>query len=149
MTNLQQGEIQVTFPSQTEYVHMVTTIAGNAAAIAGFDEKIAGKVLIATDEAVTNVIRHAYGGDPDREITMAISITPESLIIRLFHNGNALREEDIKLPDMDKYIQEKKPGGLGLFIINKFMDEVDYLTGEPHCCQMKKYRKEVKAGGEK
>lgn len=141
MKDLQQGEISVTFPSQTSYVHMAAMIANNAAAIAGFDEPIAGKVAIATDEAITNVIRHAYKGKPDKKITLKVEITAESLIIKIIHTGKALKKEDINLPVMKEYIANRRVGGLGLYIINQFMDEVDYRVGKEHCCQMTKYRR--------
>ena len=141
MKDLQQGEISMTFPSQTSYVHMATMVANNAASIAGFDEGIAGKVAIATDEAVTNVIRHAYKGKPDKQITLKVEITKESLIIKILHTGKALKKEDIHLPVMKEYIANRRVGGLGLYIINQFMDEVDYLVGKEHCCQMTKYRR--------
>ena len=141
MKDLQTGEIMVTFPSQTQYVHMVTNFASHAAIMAGFDKTAAGKVAIATDEAVTNVIKHAYNGNPGKSITLKVEINPESLVLKVFHTGRALRREDVRLPVMEQYIKERRVGGLGLFIINKFMDRVDYLVGEENCCQMTKYRK--------
>ena len=143
----QPSEIMVTFPSQNRYIHMVTMVASNAATIAGFDKAVAGKVAIATDEAVTNVIKHAYRGDPRKMITFKANITPESLVLKVFHTGEALVKTTIKLPVMSDYIKERRKGGLGLYIINKFMDEVDYLAGKEHCCQMTKYRNAEKAGG--
>lgn len=144
MTDQQKGNILVTFPSQNQYVHMITMVASNAASIAGFDKSVAGKVAIATDEAVTNVIKHAYGGKPDYTITFKVEITPESLIIKIIHTGAALSKKSIVLPDMKKYIEERRRGGLGLLIMNQFMDEVDYQEGKQHCCQMTKYRKSMK-----
>lgn len=141
MTDLDQGEIQVTFPSRTQFVHMITSMASHAAIIAGFDKGVAGKVAIAVDEAITNVIRHAYKGEGHHTITFRIEITADSLVIKVLHTGEALRKEDIRLPVMEKYIEDRRVGGLGLFIINKFMDRVDYLVGDENCCQMTKFRK--------
>jgi len=146
MGDLNRGEIMVTFPSELEYVHMATTVASNAACIAGFDKTVAGNVAVATDEAVTNVIKHAYGSQPNHRITLKAEITPESLTLKVVHTGKALTNEEIKLPNMQQYIKERKQGGLGLFIMKQFMDEVDYLVGKEHCCQMTKYRKLDKTG---
>ena len=140
MTETLKGDIMVTFPSQKRYVHMITTVASNAAVIAGFDKAVAGKVAIATDEAVTNVIKHAYHEDPDKQITFKVEINPESLVIKILHTGEALNKNAIKLPVMENYIKNRQKGGLGLYIINQFMDEVDYQIGKQHCCQMTKYR---------
>lgn len=141
MKELEEGEVEVTFPSQTRFVHMMTTLASTAATMAGFDDKVAGKVAIATDEAVTNVIRHAYKGKASNKIKLKVKVTKESLILEVLHSGEALKEDDVKLPIMEEYIKNKQVGGLGLFIINKFMDEVDYLVGEANGCRMTKYRK--------
>ena len=146
MKELSTGEIQVTFPSDTVYVHMAITVASNAAMIAGFDKAMASKVALATDEAVTNVIKHAYGSRPDRQITLKARITAESLTLKVVHTGKALTNEEIKLPNMEKYIKARKPGGLGLYIMMQFMDEVDFLVGKEHCCQMTKYRNVDKSG---
>ncbi|MCB1050615.1 MAG: ATP-binding protein [Acidobacteria bacterium] len=140
MTETQTGEIQVIFPSQTQYIHMITTMANNAAVMAGFDRSVAGKVAIACDEAVTNVIRHAYKGNPNQQVRMKFTLDGEALVIEIFHTGTPLNKENIKLPDMDQYLQEKRRGGLGLLLITKFMDEVDYVVGSENCCLLKKYR---------
>lgn len=146
MADLKRGEIMVTFPSAVEYVHMATTVASNAAAIAGFDKGVAGKVAVATDEAVTNVIKHAYGNQPHHRITLKAEITPESLTLKVVHTGKALTNEEIKLPNMQEYMARLERGGLGLLIIKQFMDEVDYLVGKENCCQMTKYRNLDKTG---
>jgi serine/threonine-protein kinase RsbW len=134
-----KGDILVTFPSQNAYVHMITTMASNAAKIAGFDKSAAGKVAIATDEAVTNVIKHAYQGQPDKQIKFRVEITPESLVLSVIHSGRALSADSVKLPVMDDYIRERRRGGLGLYIMKQFMDKVDYMVGEESCCRMTKY----------
>lgn len=146
MTETRAGEIQVTFPSQTQYIHMVTSMANNAAMMAGFERSVAGKVAIACDEAVTNVIRHAYKGQSNKTVRMKITIDVDALVIEIFHTGQPLKKENIKLPDMDKYIKEKRRGGLGLLLITKFMDEVDYVVGSENCCLLKKYRKTEQQG---
>lgn len=147
MMELPTGEIRVTFPSDTIYVHMAITVASNAATIAGFDKSVANKIALATDEAVTNVIKHAYEGRNDQQITLKALITPESLTLKVMHTGKALTNEDIKLPDMKQYVQERKQGGLGIYIMKKFMDEVDFLVGKEHCCQMTMYRLTDRTGG--
>ncbi len=139
MTDHHKGDIMVTFPSQKQYIHMVTMMAKTAAVIAGFDKAVAGKVAIATDEAVTNVIKHAYRDDPHKQITCKVEIKPDSLVIKVLHTGEALDRDSVKLPVMRDYIDEMRKGGLGLYIIDQFMDEVDYRVGKEHCCQMTKY----------
>jgi len=140
MSEFHGGVVQITFPSHTQYIHMVSSLACNAAMMVGFDRGSAGKVAIACDEAVTNVIRHAYRGEAEHEVRMRITFDGKALVIEIFHTGLPLNKENVQLPDMDRYLAEKRRGGLGLLLITKFMDEVDYLVGSENCCTLKKYR---------
>ncbi|PIE01897.1 MAG: hypothetical protein CSA81_09695 [Acidobacteria bacterium] len=135
------GILKLEFPSHFKCIHLATEFARESAHIAGFDRKLSGQIALATDEALTNVVKHAYKGQSDKHIKLAAEITDEALILKIFHTGIPLKKSQIKLPDMNSYIKERRVGGLGLFLMTKLMDEIDYTEGREHCCQMKKYRK--------
>jgi len=119
---------------------MATEFAREAALIAEFDEKMAAQISVATDEAVTNVVKHAYKGRNDELIRLVAEITDEALVLKIFHTGIPLKKSEIKLPDMKAYLKERRRGGLGILLMTKLMDEIDYREGKEHCCEMKKYR---------
>ena len=141
MSDCQQGNVCLSFPSETKYIHMVTMLANHAATMAGFSKQTAGKIAIATDEAVTNIIKHAYEGKSDKVIRLQVNINPDTLVLDVIHSGKPLTNDDIRLPVMEEYIKNRRVGGLGLFLITKFVDEVDYLVGDEHRCKMTLYRK--------
>jgi len=134
------GHLKLEFPSHFRCIHLATEFTREAALIAGFDDKLAAQISIATDEALTNVVKHAYKGKSDKYIKIAAEITEEALTIKIYHTGIPLKKSQIKLPDMRAYIKERRVGGLGLFLMTKLMDEIDYREGREHCCEMKKYR---------
>ncbi|MCB0832550.1 MAG: SpoIIE family protein phosphatase [Bacteroidetes bacterium] len=112
----------------------------------GFDDKTMGALKLATDEAVTNIIRHAYRDTPGRGfVTMRTVIKTNSLTVILLDQGRTFDPRNAKAPDMKEYIKIGKKGGLGIFMLQKLMDEIDYqVTSEGNELRLTKYR-DVKA----
>lgn len=108
----------------------------------GFDDKVIGSLKLATDEAVTNIIRHAYRDTPGRGfVTMRAIIKTTSLTIVLIDQGRTFDPRNAKAPDMKEYIKIGKKGGLGIFMLQKLMDEIDYqVTSEGNELRLVKYR---------
>jgi serine/threonine-protein kinase RsbW len=129
-------------PSQTRYLNLVTTLAKCASLAVGLDETAAAKVSIAVDEAVTNIIRHAYQNDPNQSIEVELRFFSGSLEIHLWHSGCGLSEEQISLPDPKDYVLHPRKGGLGLLLMSRFMDEVHFAEndGRCQCCMIKRLR---------
>lgn len=120
------NEFKLVIPSQTRYLNLVTGLAKRAAVVAGLDDATAAKVSIAVDEAVTNVILHAYHGETEHSVELALRFTDEALEIRIHHTGDAIREDQVLLPDPKEYVKHPRKGGLGLLLMSRFMDEVHF-----------------------
>ena len=131
---------RLTIPSQTRYLNLVTGLAKRASAVAGMDDAASSKVSIAVDEAVTNVILHAYHGDSDQWVEIELSFAPDALVIHIWHTGEGLAENEVALPDPSEYVKHPRKGGLGLLLMSRFMDEVHFLEapGRSECCMIKR-----------
>jgi len=131
---------RLVIPSQTRYLNLVTNLTKRAALAVGFDDSAASKVSIAVDEAVTNIILHAYKNDAGQKIEMELRFISGSLEVHLLHSGNGLHEDQITLPDPGEYVRRPRKGGLGLLLMSRFMDEVHFLkNGERcECCMIKR-----------
>ena len=96
----------------------------------GFDSDTAGSIILSVDEALTNIIKHAYDGAEDRPIE--IEITPvsredgEGLRVRIRDYGTYVSSCEIKSRDLE----DVRPGGLGVHIMNECMDSVEYARAE-------------------
>ena len=93
---------------------------------AGFDEETANKIVLAADEACTNIIKHAYKYSAKGKINVNLSFSQNKLRIAITDEGTHFNSSSIKDPDLKKYYEEKKVGGLGMFLMKKLMDEVSY-----------------------
>ena len=135
----QPEAFRLVIPSQTRYLNLVTGLAKRASLVAGMDDATAAKVSIAVDEAVTNVIMHAYHGDADHQVEIELRFASTALEIHIWHGGDGLREADVVLPDPGEYVKHPRKGGLGLLLMSRFMDEVHFQEpGRNACCMIKR-----------
>ena len=84
-------------------------------------------IELACDEACTNIIEHAYGGENRGTIQAQWEATPTQFIIKLQDNGRPFNPDSVPAPpEPSTEPKELKIGGLGLHFINKLMDEIDF-----------------------
>ena len=96
----------------------------------GFDEDTSNKIILAADEACTNIIKHAYKYSKTGKININVSFNNKKFRISITDEGTHFNSKSIKEPDLKKYYEEKRIGGLGMFLMKKLMDEV--LYSEPN-----------------
>ncbi len=104
------------------------------------DVKTADEVVLAIDEACTNAIRHAYEGRCDGSLELTLHAAEEHLEFQVSDTGVSCPAESterrpLQPPDVD----DLEPGGLGIQLIHKVFDEVDFCPGESggNCVTMK------------
>lgn len=98
----------------------------------GFSEEIANKIVLASDEACTNIIKHAYKYAKSGKITIYISFAKNKFSISITDQGKQFNSNSIKEPNLKKYYDEKRVGGLGMFLMKKLMDDVKYSKPKPN-----------------
>ena len=120
------AQIELRVVSKPDYLAVARALVETAAQRMGFDAETAGKVVLAVDEAMANVIRHGYGGKEDQPIWIRIDpIKDEGAPAVQFVIEDQCAGVDlgrIKARPLD----EIKPGGLGVHIIQEVMDKVEY-----------------------
>ncbi len=142
-TQRKRALMELRFPSENRYLHMVHQLTKTLAESTGFDAVEAEKIALAVDEAATNVIQHAYRGEPGHEIEVHFDPEGESLDIVILHEGEALQAVPVPEFDLDKLVAAKRKGGLGLTIMRQMMDRVEHgraRTGK-NMCVMVRYKK--------
>ena len=131
---------RLVIPSQTRYLNLVTGLAKRASLVAGMDDATAAKVSIAVDEAVTNVIIHAYRGEADHLVEIELRFAKDALEIHIWNTGKGIRDDQVVLPDPREYVKHPRKGGLGLLLMSRFMDEIHFkdVGGRSECCMIKR-----------
>jgi serine/threonine-protein kinase RsbW len=138
------GEVlQITVPSSTKHLHALGILTKTLAESMGFGSKESEKTALAVEEALTNVIEHAYHGDQNRKMHVIFEMNGEKLIVRIQHKGDQMEPAGWTEADFSHFYRQNKKGGLGVLIMKRCMDEVTYKNG-PHqseCCMVKYLKK--------
>jgi anti-sigma regulatory factor (Ser/Thr protein kinase) len=81
-----------------------------------------GSIILAVDEACSNIIKHGYKNDFTQKIDLNVKLETNLLTISIMDKGIHFEINSFQARDIDKI----KPGGLGIYIIHQVMDIVEY-----------------------
>ncbi len=91
------------------------------------DRDLAGDMRLIAEEALSNVIRHAYGADrPEEKIEVQLGIGPRNTQLEIRDSGDPFNPLDLPAPDLSLSIDERRPGGLGVHLIRALTDRRTY-----------------------
>lgn len=90
-------------------------------------------LMLAVDEAATNIILHAYERQVDRLIELVIEIDAGHVIVTLFHHGRDFDPATVPPPSYDG----SRQSGFGVWLIEQAVDEVTYRRIESGQCAVR------------
>ena len=123
--------IELQMCANPEYLSVARAAVRQVAQISGFKKNETEQITLAVIEALTNVIRHSYGGPCDKPIVIKfnkIHYADErmalEIVIRDF--GKQVDPKTIESRNLD----EVEPGGVGVHIMQSIMDETEFKQAE-------------------
>ena len=121
-------ERKLTVKSRTDNLAVIREFISGTAKEVGFSGETIENIILAVDEACTNIIKHAYKSVPDGEIEIKINYRNKKLTIEILDFGNSFDPEKVPEPDLQKYYNLHKVGGLGMYLMKALMDDVEYIS---------------------
>ena len=91
-----------------------------------FDERGWKRIELAVEEALVNIVRHAYLGKPEKIHLKVIHHPQKKVEIVIEDGGPPFDPLSTKLPDVSGNLEEREIGGLGIMMMRQNMDEVKY-----------------------
>jgi anti-anti-sigma factor len=120
-------ERHLTIPGQVDRVPVARAFVAEAAQRAGLDERAAHHCQLVVDEACTNVVEHGYADDgAQHSLDVVCRCEDDQFSITVSDDGPAFNPLTRDDPDPNAPLEEREPGGWGIFFIKKLMDEVIY-----------------------
>jgi len=116
----------VQFAARFEYLDEIREFVGKIARSGGFSDKDVYNIQLATDEAASNIIEHAYENIADGVLELSCGMNGDVITIKLIDYGASFDPSEVPLPDLKADLSNRKIGGLGIFLMRKLMDEVHY-----------------------
>jgi anti-sigma regulatory factor (Ser/Thr protein kinase) len=121
--------VTLSVPSHPKYLYVIRSALYPIVVAAGFPRADARKIVLAVDEACSNIIKYAYEGDTTKTIRMSVAVDRRGLRIELIDSG--------KKPDVARIaprkLDEIRPGGLGTHFMASVFDAVSYDTSRESC----------------
>jgi len=109
----------VSHPKNLEYIRgMIADIT----ALTPLSKKDSGSIILAVDEACSNIIKHSYKNDYTRKIDLTIQLETDALTISILDDGIKFDIESATSRD----ITDIRQGELGMYIIKQVMDTLEY-----------------------
>ncbi len=104
--------------SDAENLRLVRRAVSAVVHLVGFDESASGRIVLAVDEAVANVIRHAYRGSSEGRVELSFWLDADALRFELHDFAETIDFSHIRPRDLS----DCRPGGLGINLIDSVMD---------------------------
>ena len=125
------GTVRLSICSTPAHLGIVRAALEKMCEAVGFDPETTGQVVLSADEALANIIRHAYKGDSHWSIEIELAplpggAGPAGLRIRIRDYGDWVDPSQIRSRDL----ADVRPGGLGVHIMSQCMDALDYAPAE-------------------
>lgn len=133
----------LTMPGYFKNLARIADFVTTAAADACLDAKAVYAVQMAVEEACTNIIEHAYGGEGKGQIQIACIPKTEGLQIIITDQGVAFDPDQIPRLDTTASLSERNRRGMGMFFIYNLVDRVDYQFETPHGNQLTLFKKRL------
>lgn len=114
------------FACSLESLRDVCDFVTDCTKLCDFNDSQVYAVQLAVDEAATNIIEHAYKGRATEEFEITCEDTPDGFQVVLRDHGKAFDPDSIPQPLLNVPLEELRSRGLGVFLMRKMMDVVEY-----------------------
>lgn len=98
------------------------------------------QLTLAVEEVCANLIIHSHECNGKDHIHLEVKEFPGKLIFEITDQGKAFNLLDYEVPDLIKVKGEKRKGGLGIILVKKIMDEIEFeSTKGTNTCRLIKW----------
>jgi serine/threonine-protein kinase RsbW len=120
--------VEIRLPNRLQYLSILADFVGHVCRSHEVPNEDLEDILLAVDEASSNIIKHAYQVGPINYFKVRISFDRELVQVDLLDKGTKFNPLEIPLPEMKGIMEEYKEKDLrlGIFVMKKVMDDIRY-----------------------
>lgn len=129
-----------TFPGNYASLSEIADFVRDSAEEIGFNPTDLFSLETAVDEAVSNIIEHAYGGEGKGDIVCTVEPLIDAIKIILEDHGQSFDPSCVPIPDVTADLDERMDHGLGVYMMCQLLDDIhfDFLDGTNRLTLLKK-----------
>ncbi len=122
---------EITIPAHSDQLNYVTDFISEDLEREQCSARVNMQVCLAVEEIFLNIVNYAYRPkDGDATVRCSIGGDPLQIIIQFLDKGHPYNPLERKEPNLDLTAEEREIGGLGIFLVKKSMDSVEYVYQE-------------------
>jgi len=103
-------------------VEAVESFGGHA----GLSSDLTYRLTLSLDEIVSNVIRHGYSDTGDHIVEVRLTVHDGTVTAVVEDDGHPYDPRESPAPDLTLPVEQRGPGGLGIYLVKQMMDSIDY-----------------------
>gem|GEM_PF-1319975 len=120
--------VRLEIPNHVDYIETATSVLESYAQMLGFSHIDCSKAMVGLEEAITNIIRHAYPEKDEGTIKITLEDTESGLRILILDDGAPIDSENFHALNIDRLKKELPESGLGLFLIHILFEKSAFET---------------------
>ncbi|PRS26386.1 anti-sigma B factor RsbW [Bacillus sp. RJGP41] len=120
--------IEMKIPAKPEFIGVIRLTLSGIGSRMGFAYEEIEDLKIATSEACTNAVQHAYKDSDKGEVKVSFGLYPDRLEVMVSDSGKSCNFEEVRQGlgpyENGQKVELLREGGLGLYLIETLMDDV-------------------------
>ncbi len=112
--------------TDTKHLMLVRDFISRLVRRSALAEEDENKIILAVDEAVTNVIEHGYDDTTAGSIEIDVTVDASFFKIMIRDTGKLFNPTSAPSLDVHDHVRKGRKKGLGIFLMRQIMDEVRY-----------------------
>jgi serine/threonine-protein kinase RsbW len=117
--------VKLRLPAEVESLALLRRFIEEAAVRANCNRRAIADLVLAANEAATNSIVHGYQGNAGY-LEAEVTCEQDTLVVRLRDQAPAFDPRQVPVPDLKVPLEERTPGGLGVYLMFALSDELVY-----------------------
>ncbi len=141
--NMGTNELHLEISNKTEEIGKLNAMLDQAYELWDIDIAHGHKISLALEEVVSNIINYGFPNSEKHSINISMKLIDNVVRVKVIDDGKAFNLMEKEDPDsLDKSLEDREVGGLGIYFVKQFMDNVNYqreegrniLIIEKKCC---------------
>jgi serine/threonine-protein kinase RsbW len=129
--NEHASRVELRLPSRLGFEKVAMNTAASVAHLMGFPDERVEDLKTAISEACINAMEHGNKLDENLYVGVILSLGADFLEIKVLDTGRG-PQAHIAAPDIDKKMHEEESArGMGMFLIEALVDEVEWVSFPP------------------
>jgi len=131
--------ISIELKNDLSEIKRMSQIVVEFCAINGLPPDILFALNLSIEEVLTNVISYGYEDNEEHQILVRMNIKEDEVWVEVEDDGRPFNPLEVDEPALDKSLEDRPIGGLGIHLVRNYMDDLEYRrNGDKNLLKLKK-----------